>query len=185
VAIALLAVLMHQKRRFVLYAAFVLGVFVMSIPVLGLSEYLFAAKTGQDTSADWHKDTISDGLKFAASHPFGAGNDKIGTVALKEDRNALVFETTYPELAAEYGIAPAVCLIGFLFSALYSVLKDKSNLGYAAVGILVAMFLVTIVTLPLEDRRLASWAMFPIGLAVRSAMRKSILAIPPTQVELG
>jgi len=171
VAIALLAVMMHQKRRFALYSTFALGLFAMSIPVLGLSDYIFAAKTGQDTSADWHKDTISDGLKFAAGHPFGAGNDKIGPIALKEDRNALVFETTYPALAAEYGIAPAVCLVGFLLSALYLVWKEKSNLGYAAVGILVAMFLVTIVTLPLDDRRLASWAMFPVGLGIRSYLK--------------
>jgi O-antigen ligase len=184
-AIPLLAVLMNQKKRFALYAAFAVGLFVMSIPVLGLNDYIFAAKTGQDTSADWHRDTISDGLKFAIGHPFGAGNDKIGTIALKEDRNALVFETTYPELAAQYGIAPAVCLMGFLFSALYLVWKDKSNLGYAVVGVLVAMFVVTIVTLPLEDRRLASWAMFPLGLAVRSATRTGILLTPQTQVEVG
>src|SRR6267142_1704419 len=39
VAIALLAVMMHQKKRFALYSTFALGLFAMSIPVLGLSDY--------------------------------------------------------------------------------------------------------------------------------------------------
>src|SRR5712671_6297160 len=70
VGIPLLAVLMQQKKRFVLYAGLALALFVGLIPVLGLSDYLFATKTGQDLSTDWHKDAILNGIKFAADHPF-------------------------------------------------------------------------------------------------------------------
>jgi len=62
-----------------------------------------------------------------------------------------------------------LCFAGFLFSSLYVVWRKHSQLGYAALGILVGMGLVMIVTLPLMDRRLGCWAWFPVGLAVRSS----------------
>jgi hypothetical protein len=169
-AIPLLAVITHQKKRLVLYATLALALFAASIPVLGLSDYLFATKTGQDPSAEGHRDQILDGLKYAADHPFGSGNGKVGPLASKEVSNVPVFETTYPALAAEYGIATVLCLVGFLFSVLYLAWREQSQLGYVAVGILVGISLVMMFTLPLTDRRLASWAWFPVGLAVRSCL---------------
>jgi hypothetical protein len=182
-AIPLLAITTQQKKRLVLYAALALGLFVMSIPVLGLSEYLVTAKTGQDLSAEGHRDQILDGLQYAADHPFGSGNGKVGPLASKEVSNAPVFETTYPALAAEYGIAPVLCLVGFLFSAIYLAWREQSQLGYVAVGILVGISLVMIFTLPLTDRRLASWALFPIGLAVRSAIDRARATTPPSRLQ--
>ena len=170
-AIPLLAAMMHQTRRFALYAALALALFVTSIPVLGLSDYVFYNKTGQDPSAESHTVDILTGLKYAADHPFGSGNERLAAITLKQDSNATVFETTYPYLAAEYGIPTALCFIGFLFSALYLLWRKRSQLGYAAFGILVGMSLVMIVTLPLSDRRLSTWALFPIGLAVQSSIR--------------
>jgi O-Antigen ligase len=170
VAVPLLAVIMQQRRRLVLYATLALALFAASVPVLGLEDFLFATKTGQDTSADWHRGAILNGLQFAADHPFGAGNGNLGPLAAKEDSNVLIFEATYPAIAAEYGIPTALCFIGFLFSALYLVWRNPSHLGYAAVGILVGIVLVMIVALPLHDRRLAPWTWFPIGLAVRSSI---------------
>jgi hypothetical protein len=177
-AIPLLAVIMQQKKRLVLYAALALGLFAVSIPVLGLSDYLFLTKTGQDLSTDWHRDAILGGLTFAVDHPFGAGNGSVGPLAGREDSNAPIFETTFPALAAEYGIAAPVCLVGFLLSALYVVWRKQSEPGYSAIGILTGMVLVMIVTLPLHDRRLVPWALFPVGLAVRSAISGDI---PPVQ----
>jgi len=172
-AIPLLAVIMQQKKRLGLYAALALGLFAISIPVLGLSDFLLSTKGG-DLSTDWHRDAILNGLKFAAGHPFGAGNEKLGPLAGKEDSNVPIFEATYPALAAEYGFASVLCLVGFSFSALYLAWRNPSQMGYAVVGILVGMALVMIVTLPLHDRRLVPWAWFPIGLAVRSAISGSI-----------
>jgi hypothetical protein len=183
VAIPLLAVRTQQKRRLILYATLALALFVAAAPVLGLSDYLFAMKTGQDPSAEGHRDQILDGLKYAADHPFGSGNGKVGPLASKEDNNVPVFETTYPALAAEYGIAAVLCFVGFLLSALYIAWRKQSELGYAAVGILVGMALVMIVTLPLNDRRLASWALFPIGLAVRSAIGRARATTPPSRLQ--
>jgi len=169
VAILLLAILMRQKKRLALYAALALALFAAAVPVLGLTDYLFATKTGQDLSADWHRDTILDGFKFAAEHPLGAGNNRLGPLAIKEDSNLSVFETTYPAVAAEYGILSALCLFGFSVSALYLVWRNHSAIGYAALGILAGMVIVMVITLPLHDRRLAPWAWFPIGLALRSS----------------
>jgi len=182
-AIPLLAVITQQKKRLVLYAALALGLFVMSIPVLGLSEYLITAKTGQDLSAEGHREDILAGLKYAADHPFGSGNGKVGPLANKEVSNVPIFETTYPAFAAEYGIAAVLCFVGFLFSALYLVWREQSQLGYLAVGILVGISLVMIFTLPLHDRRLDCWVWFPVGLAVRSAIGRARGTTPPSRLQ--
>lgn len=172
-AIPLLAVIMGQRKRFLLYAALALALFVASIPVLGLSDYLFFTKTGQDPSAEYHQEGIVNGLKYAAEHPFGAGNANLSPVATVQDSKVTFIETTYPYFAAAYGIAVALCFVGFLFSALHVAWRQQGQLGYAAVGILVGISVVMIFTLPLNDRRLACWAFFPVGLAVRSCLKGS------------
>ncbi|HEY4816233.1 MAG TPA: O-antigen ligase family protein [Candidatus Acidoferrum sp.] len=176
-AIVLLAVMMRQKRRLALYATLALGLFIASIPVLGLKDYLFFTKTGQDPSAEFHQDQILTGLKYNAEHPFGSSN-KLSPLASKEVSNALIFETTYPAVAAEYGIPVVLCFLAFLFSALHLLWKEKSHLGYTALGIVVAMCIVMIFTNPLVDRRLMIWVWFPVGLAVRSAVG---WAFPPVR----
>lgn len=50
-ATPLLAVKMHQKRRLGLHSALGLVLFVTSIPVLGLTDYILYNRTGQDESA--------------------------------------------------------------------------------------------------------------------------------------
>jgi hypothetical protein len=166
-AIPLVAIMMGQTKRFLLYATVALALFVAAIPVLGLSEYLFSNKTGQDLSAEGHEEEIAEGLKYAADHPFGAGNGKLSPTVFNQESNVTVLETTYPYLAAAYGIVVALCFLGFLISTLYRLWRLQSPLAHAALGILVGMAVVMIFALPLMDRRLGCWAWFPIGLAVR------------------
>jgi hypothetical protein len=180
VAIPLLAVIMQEKKRLVLYATVALALFAAAVPVLDLSDYLLANKTGKDSTVDYHRDAILDGLKYAADHPFGSGNTKLSAEGVKQDTNLTIFETTYPYFAAEYGIAASLCFVGFLFSALYLLWRTRSQLGYAAAGILVGMSLVMAVTLPLRDRRLSTWALLPIGMAVQSAMRRATPRVAAT-----
>lgn len=168
IAIPLLGLMMDQRRRLFRYAGLALALSVASIPILGLGDFLFANKTGEDLSAESHQDQIVNGLKYVSEHPFGSGNTKTSRLALLEDANATAFETTYPSVAAEYGIPAMLCFVGFLLSALMLVWHTKSNLSYAAVGILVGIAVVMAVTVPLDDRRLACWAFFPVGLAVRA-----------------
>jgi len=176
-AIPLLAILMKQNKRFFLYAAMVLSLFLASIPILGLGDFIVSNKTRQDESAQSHQEKILSGLQFAAEHPLGAGNGKLSP-GQTEVNNIGAFETTYPKLAAEYGIAAALLFAGFLFSALRSVWQEQTRLGYAALGILVGISLVMVVTLPLTDRRLACWALFPIGLAIRSSISQETSLSP-------
>lgn len=175
-AIPLLAVLMGQRRRIFLYATLALALFVASIPVLGLSDYLFLSKTRRDLSTEYHQDAIVNGLKYAALHPLGSGNGELSPGALNQNSNVIIFETTYPYLAAEYGISVGLCFVGFLLSALYAVWRTHSPLGYAAIGILVGISVVMIFTLPLNDRRLACWVFFPVGLALRSGQVENAMA---------
>jgi hypothetical protein len=177
-AIPVLAVIMQQKRRFAIYTTLALALFVASIPVLGLSDYIFYNKTGQDTSAQSHERDILDGLKYSAEHPFGSGNGSLSPLALEQDSNANIFETTYPDFAAEYGIAAALCFVGFIFSAGRLLWRSQSQLNHAALGILVGISLVMVVALPLIDRRLSTWALFPIGLAVRSSVTQREASVP-------
>jgi hypothetical protein len=173
VALPLLGFVMDQKKRFFLYATLGLALLGVSIPILGLGDFIFLSKTGQDPSAEGHQDTIMNGLNYVVEHPFGSGNEKVGPVAWGRDKNAPVFETTYPALAAKYGILAVMCFVGFLLGALNRAWRQRTPLAYAAVGILVSVALVMVVTLPLDDRRLACWALFPIGLAVRSSISRS------------
>jgi len=169
-AVFLLAVVMGQWKRFLGHAAIAVLLFAISIPVLGLSDYLFLTRTGQDLSAEGHRDQNVDGLKYAVEHPLGSGNGKLNQATFKEQGSATIFEATYPYIAAEYGIADALAFAGFLLSALYFAWRERSRLGYVALGILFGVGVVMIFTIPLIDRRLACWALFPVGLAVRSSI---------------
>lgn len=172
-AIPVLAVVMGQRKRFFLYGALALSLFVASIPILGLKDYLSLSKTGGDLSSEYHQDAVTNGLKFAAEHPLGAGNSDLNPGALNQNSNATIFETTYPYLAAEYGIVVGTCFVAFLFSATCSVWRIQSRLGYAALGILIGISVVMIFALTLNDRRLAYWVFFPVGLAIRSGQTET------------
>jgi len=172
-AIPFLAFVMGQRKRFYRYGVLALALFAVSIPLLGLSDYLFFARTGQDTSAEAHQEQIQGGLKYAAEHPLGGGNTKLSPVAILNDSTVTVFETTYPYLAAAYGISAGLCFVGFLFSAFRALCRKRSQLAYAATGILLGIGVVMIFALPLNDRRLALWVFFPVGLAVRSCLNGS------------
>lgn len=176
VAIPVLAFLMNQRRRFFLYGGLALALFAASVPILGLSDYLFFTKTGQDPSAAGHEAEIVSGLNYAIEHPLGSGNARFSRIgSLQGDSNKTIFETTYPTIAASYGMPAVVCFFGCLFSAMIMVWRQKSNLSYAAVGILIGIAIVMAVALPFDDRRLACWAWFPVGLAIRSSISRPLL----------
>lgn len=169
-AIPVLAVLTKQRRRFFLYAGLGLALFVASIPILGLSDYLKMAKAGQDYSTQGHEESILKGLSYMVNHPFGSGPGNAGFYASKNNTDGIGFESTYLTLAAEYGIPATLCFVGFMVSALWKAWNERSQLGCAAVGILVGFGAVmTFAPLHLEFP-LATWVWFPVGLAVRSSM---------------
>jgi hypothetical protein len=173
-AIPLLAVVMGQRKRFLLYAALALALFIASIPVVGLSDYLTKTKSGQEVSAQGHLETLVTGLEFVIGHPFGAGPGNYERPAGSIHERNVAFsapwiESSYLMFAAEYGILSGLCFIGFLISAAWAVWPQRTQLGYAGVGILVA-FGVAMMVAPLhQDFALASWIWFPVGLAVRSS----------------
>lgn len=167
VAIPLLAVIMDQKKRLLRYAGLVLGLFLIAIPVLGLSDYLFLIKSGQEYSSESHKDSLADGFRYVIEHPLGSGPGNAGSYSTKENDNGVFIEDTYLSLAAEYGIPTALCFVGFLLSALSTALRERTPLGYAAVGILVGFALVMMVAPLHQDFSLASWLWFAVGVAIR------------------
>lgn len=168
-AIPLLAVVMKQKKRFFLYAALALALFIVSIPVLGLGDYLFLAKTGRDYSSEGHQESIVKGLEYVSDHPFGSGPGNAGSYASRDNSNGVFIEDTYETLAAEYGIPAALCFVGFIISSLRVAWRERTELGYAAVGILVGFVAVMTVAPIHQDFPLACWIWFPVGLAVRSS----------------
>jgi O-antigen ligase len=176
-AITVLAVVMGQKKRFALYATLALALFAASVPALGLSDYFFYNRTGQDPSAESHRDSILTGLEYVGAHPLGGGNANIGPRPGMEVGNALIVETTYLAFAAEYGILAALCFLGFMFAAFRLAWRDQSSSGYAAVGVLIGIGLMMTVLLMHDDRRLVCWAWFPIGLAVQSSIGRGVPTI--------
>lgn len=170
VAAVLLTIRMGQLKRLLIYSGLAVALFLASIPILGLGDYLYYTKTRQDSSAEYHRNQILSGLSYDADHPFGSGNITISPVLSRDNTNGLYFESTYPAFAAAYGIAPALCFIGFLYSSLRLLWRSQSRLAYAAVGILVGMCVVMTFANSLIDRRLVVWAFFPVGLAIRSCL---------------
>jgi hypothetical protein len=87
--------------------------------------------------------------------------------ATKSNAEGVFIENTYLTLAAEYGILVGLCFLGFLLAALRVSWRERTQLGYAAVGIL-AGFGTIMLLAPLHNVfSLACWIWFPVGLAVR------------------
>jgi hypothetical protein len=166
VALVVLAVMMRQTKRLAFYAVLALALFGASIPVLGLSDYLFFTKTGQDPSAEWHRETILTGIQYVAEHPLGTGPGSIGSRALDRERSALNIETSYLTFGGEYGIAALLCFVGFLLSAFRILSHKQSRLSYAASGIIIGFSVIMIVLIMHTDFRLNCWVWFPVGLAL-------------------
>jgi O-antigen ligase len=171
VAVPFLAAIMGQGKRFLRYAALALVLFAISIPVLGLSDYLFATKTMEDPSAAGHKEDLYIGLAYMADHPLGVGPGNAGRWAADKfnNSNAVNVDDTYLTFAAEYGIPTALCFLGFLFTALWLSWRQRTQVGYVAVGILVGFSVIMTFFLAHDVFPLATWIWFPVGLAVRSS----------------
>ncbi len=178
VAIFVLALAMKQTKRLAFYATLALALFAASIPILGLSDYLFFTKTGQDPSAEWRKETIVTGMQYILQHPLGTGAGSIGGRALDSDKNALVLETSYLSFGGQYGIIALLCFLGFLLTAFRLVWRERSSLSYAASGVMIAFTLMMIFFILHTDFRLNCWAWFPVGLAVRSSIAQARPSTP-------
>jgi hypothetical protein len=168
-AVTLLAGMTKQWRRLALYAGLGLAMFLASIPILGLSDYLYYSRTGQETSAQLHQASIATGLELMGERPFGTGNRTVGARVVDVNTNAVWVETTFLAFGAEYGIAAALCFLGFFLSAMRAAWRNQSQLGRATVAIMAGLGLMMTVLLMHMDRRFACWAWFPVGLAIRRA----------------
>jgi hypothetical protein len=172
--IPLLAVVMGQRKRFLLYAALALALFIASIPIVGLGDYLSKTKSGEEASALGHLETLVTGLEYVAGHPFGAGpGNYVRPAGAVNEKNAPFMapwiESTYLMLASEYGILSGLCFAAFVVAALRLLWRERTPLGFASLGILVGFSAAMMVAPQHQDFALASWIWFPVGLAVRSA----------------
>jgi len=168
-ALTLLAGMTKQWRRLAIYTGLGLAMFVASIPILGLSDYLYYSRTGQETSAQLHQASIATGIELMGERPFGTGNRTVGARVVDVNANAVWVETTFLSFGAEYGIAAALCFLGFFLSAMRGAWRNQSQLGRATVAIMAGLGLMMTVLLLHMDRRFACWAWFPVGLAIRPA----------------
>jgi O-antigen ligase len=170
VAISVLAVIMLQKKRFILYLGLALALFAAAIPVLGLSDYLFSVKTGQDPSAQGHQESIFEGLEYVSDHSLGIGPGNVGKYAVKNDYNAPGFENTYLTLAAEYGVPATLCFLGFLLTILRVLWRARTQLAYVGVGIVIGFGVIMMFAALHDVFPLACWLWFPVGLAIRASV---------------
>ena len=170
-AVPFLATIMGQQKRFLRYAALGLALFATSVPLLGLGDYLFATKKGEDPSAEDHLQQIDQAFYYVSAHPLGVGPGRAGRWALDKfnDMNAFFVDDTYLTFAAEYGIPAALCFLGFLLTSLWVSRRRRTQLGYSAVGILVGFGTVMTFFIAHDIFPLACWIWFPVGLAVRSS----------------
>jgi hypothetical protein len=166
-AVFVLAVKTKQWKRLAIYSGVAAALFLLSIPIVGLGEYLASSGQGQDESAQLHRASIISGIQIMAEQPFGASNKSVGARVVDQNSNATWVETTYLSFGAEYGIVAALCFLGFFISALVRAWHNQTKFGFAALGILVGLgFMMTVLLMHL-DRRLSCWAWLPIGMAMR------------------
>jgi hypothetical protein len=171
VAISILAILRGEKKRLAQYGALALLLFLISIPVLGLGDYLFSMKAGEDPSAQGHRESMLTGLQYVLQHPWGEGPGNVGKWAIKEEATAIGIESSYLTLAAEYGIPALLCFLGFLISAFRIALRQRTEPAYIAMGIIVGFGMVMTFAALHDVFALACWLWFPVGLVIRSASK--------------
>lgn len=171
VALPLLAILTKQTRRFSMYAGVAITLFAISIPVLGLGDYLFATKRSEDPSAEEHRRVIYESADFISEHPLGVGPGNAGRWAYETFSidNAFFVDDTYLTIATQYGIPTVLCFLGFLLTALRLSWQQGTHMGNLAVGILVGLGVIMTVFNAHDIFPLACWIWFPVGLAVRSS----------------
>jgi O-antigen ligase len=191
-AIAVLAVVMGQKKRFLRYAAPALVLAVASLFLLGLGDYFSTTIAREDPSAEAHVERVREGWEYVSTHPFGAGPGNYERAAgskrdMSSTSDAPFIENTYLGFAAAYGVLGCFCFLGFLLTALRESSRLQTQLGYLAIGILVGFGAAMVAAPLLVEFSLACWIWFPIGMAVRSstAPRMQQLSHSGSQVGLS
>jgi hypothetical protein len=164
VAIPTLAVLMNQKKRLLICAVLGLVVLISSVPVVGLKDYLAITRSGDDPSALGHQQSLIAGLAYVVHHPLGSGPGSAGLAGSGD----FFVENSYLTIAAQYGIASALCFVAFMLSAFRLAWRERTPLAYLVIGIILGFGSVMMVS-PLHDVfTLASWIWFPVGMLVRT-----------------
>jgi hypothetical protein len=189
-AIALLAVVMGQKKRFLRYALPALATAVACLFLLGLGDFVSSTFAREDPSAEAHVDRLQQGWEYVSTHPFGAGPGNYERAPgskrdMSSASDAPFIENTYLGFAAAYGVLACFCFLGFLLTALRELSRLRTKLGYAAMGILVGFGAAMVAAPLLVEFSLACWIWFPIGLAVRSSIAPGIHPSSPTSSQLG
>jgi hypothetical protein len=170
-AFSVLAIVTRQTKRLLLYSGLALALFVASIPVLGLGDYIFSTKTGQDPSEQGHQESILSGLEYVSAHPFGVGPGNAGKYAVKSYSSGVGIENSYLIFAAQYGIVTSLCFIGFLATGLRVAWRKRTQVAYVAVGVIVGFGSVMMFAALHDVFPLACWLWFPVGLVVRSSLK--------------
>jgi len=109
-------------------------------------------------------------LEYVSTHAFGVGPGNVGKYAVKDNKNAIGIENTYLTFAAEYGIPTSLCFGAFLLTVLQVLWRERTQLSYSAIGIVVGFGTVMIFAALHDVFPLACWLWFPVGLAVRSSV---------------
>ncbi|HUK46111.1 MAG TPA: O-antigen ligase family protein [Terriglobales bacterium] len=168
-AISILCALMGETKRLLQFATLILALFIAAIPILGLTDYLTATKTGEDPSAESHQESLVDGLTFVLQHPFGVGLGDTEHLTAEGERDAYSVESTYLTVAGRYGLLMLFCFVGFLISTVRLLWPKRTRLAYVAIGVVVGFGTVMMFASLHDVFPLACWLWFPVGLAVRSA----------------
>jgi hypothetical protein len=169
ISLPLLAVLQRQGKRIFVYVAMALVLFILAIPFLGIGDFIFLSKSGQDLSALGHQESVFAGLEYLLNHLMGAGPGNAGLYGTANNSNGVFFESSYLTFAATYGLPITLCFFAFLLSAFRVAWRLRSDVGYVAIGTLTGFAVVMAVAPQLELFPLACWVWFPVGLAVRAS----------------
>ena len=168
VAISVLALRLGQKRRFLKFGMASAVLFLVAIPLLEIRDFVSMSTTGQDNSVQGHVASLRKGVAYVLDHPLGSGGGSVGFRATKDNALLENIDSVYLTYGANYGVLAILSFGGFLVSAFCAVWKQRSQMGYAALGILVGFAIMMMFEPTRTGTQLNSWVWIPVGLSLRS-----------------
>jgi O-antigen ligase len=164
----------HRLRAGLVIGAALTVVLLVAEP-LGLSNFLAATSSGQEESLRGHEQNLARYSAAVWENPFGTGPGTVGPHASARLSKDISPENSYLALALGYGIVGGILFAVFCALGLWYCYRLSSELGMAALGMLLG-YAASMFVLPNHmSFAMGSWAWFPVGMVVTDSVSKVVL----------
>lgn len=156
-------------RGAMLLAGCLLAALFAAVLALGMTPFFRATTSGEETSLQVHRESLSDYSAAVWRHPLGSGPGTVGPRAVERSAAAVNPESSYLGLALGYGWLGGFLFVAFCWTCLRRCWRIRTATNTAASAMLLG-YLAAMFVLPLHmSFSLACWAWFAAGMGVRQA----------------